>query len=170
MAKPTTKAELLTAADEQWIKLWKLIDGMSDAEQHAEFPFEDRDRNLRDVLVHLYEWHKMVERWHQIGTVEGGMPAVPGEGFTWRTLPALNADIWARYQDMPLDEAKARLRESHQDVLRLIESHTDAELYGKGVYPWTKSSVLGAYFGSCTASHYDWAMKKLKTFLKAYRQ
>ena len=169
MGKPMTKAELLSAADAQYEKLWALIDGMSDEEQHAAFPFEDRDRNLRDVLVHLYEWHRMCESWHQIGTIEGGKPAVPGEGYTWRTLPALNHEIWARYQHMSLDDAKAALRRSHKDIMALIESHTDEELYGKNVYPWTKTSTLGAYFGSNTASHYEWAMKKLRKFIKLYR-
>ena len=119
--------------------------------------------------MHLYEWHQMVERWHREGTLRGGMPDVPGTGFTWRTLPDLNMEIWKKYQHVPLDEAKAMLKQSHAMVLRLVESHTNDELFSKGVYKWTKSSTLGAYFVSATSSHYDWAMKKLKKHDKTYR-
>lgn len=169
MGRPTTKPDLLEAANEQINKLWKLIHSMTEEEQNAPFMFEDRDKNLRDVLVHLYEWHKMVERWHREGTLEGGQPDVPGTGYTWKTLPALNLKIWEKYQDTPLSSSKTMLKESHQMILNLIEAHTNDELFSKGVYKWTKSTTLGAYFVSCTSSHYEWAMKKIKMHLKTYR-
>ncbi|WP_297115142.1 ClbS/DfsB family four-helix bundle protein, partial [uncultured Porphyromonas sp.] len=31
---------------------------------------------------------------------------------------------------------------------------------------WTGTSILGAYCVSVTASHYDWAMKKIKKHIK----
>lgn len=167
MPRPTTKAMLIEAANAQFEKLWKQIDSMSEAQQNAQFSFEDRDKNLRDVLIHLYEWHMMMQRWYQIGTIEGGMPEVPGKGYTWRTLPGLNQEIWAQYQDVSLEDAKRMLRESHDTILRLIESHTNDELFEKNVYKWTKSTTLGAYFVSNTSSHYDWAMKKIKLHIKS---
>lgn len=54
------------------------------------------------------------------------------------------------------------LQRSHNDVLALIEGFSDEELFTKGVYKWTAGSTLGAYFISSTASHYDWAIKKLR--------
>ncbi len=169
MPRPTTKAMLLEAANLQFEKLWKMVDSMPMEEQTASFLFEDRDKNLRDVLTHLHEWHKMVESWHKTGTLEGGLPHVPGEGYTWRTLPDLNAEIWKKYQQVSLEQAKKLLRQSHAMILELIESHSNDELFSKNVYKWTKSSTLGAYFVSCTSSHYDWAMKKLKKQMKLYR-
>jgi Uncharacterized conserved protein len=168
MPRPTTKTDLLQSANIQFDKLWKLIDSMSEAAQTAEFAFEDRDRNLRDVLVHLYEWHKMVKSWHKTGTLEGGNPDVPGTGYTWKTLPALNVKIWEKYQSTDLQSSKAMLRTSHDMILSLIESHTNDELFARGVYKWTKTTTLGAYFVSCTSSHYDWAMKKIKNHIKTY--
>ena len=162
MPRPTTKHDLLAAANEQFAKLWKLIDSMPQEMQTAQFIFEDRDRNLRDVLVHLHEWHKMMESWHFIGTLQGGSPDVPGKGYTWKTLPALNLEIWKKHQEVSLPAAKEMLRESHMRVLRHAEAHTNEELFSRNVYKWTKSSTLGAYFISATSSHYDWAMKKLK--------
>ena len=170
MPRPTTKPELFEAANAQFEKLWKLVDSMSEEEQNAKFLFEDRDKNLRDILVHLYEWHQMVKRWHKEGTIEGGMPAVPGEGYTWKTLPDLNMEIWKKYQDVSLDNSKSMLKESHKMILDLANTHTNEDLFSKNVYKWTKSSTLGAYFVSSTSSHYDWAMKKIKKHIKTYRE
>ncbi|MCL2032854.1 MAG: ClbS/DfsB family four-helix bundle protein [Methanomassiliicoccaceae archaeon] len=176
MPRPTTKAELIGAATEQFDKLWKIIDSMPDDVQNKAFDFGDaadkkeahwtRDKNLRDVLIHLYEWHRMVQRWYEEGTMKGGMPAVPGEGYTWVTLPDLNMEIWKRYQDVPLESAKEMLRKSHGEIMKTIESHTDEELFSKGIYKWTKTTTLGAYFISSTSSHYDWAVKKIKLHAK----
>ena len=131
MPRATSKPELLVSANEQFAKLWKLIDSMSDEEQNAAFLFEDRDKNLRDVLVHLYEWHLMMQSWHKIGTIEGGTPDVPGKGYTWKTLPDLNLKIWEKYQCTLLDEAKRLLCESHNMILALIEPHTNEELFDR---------------------------------------
>jgi hypothetical protein len=178
MSRPTTKADLLEAANEQFEKLWKTIDPMSDEEQNAPFDFGGidkdephwkRDKNLRDVLIHLYEWHQMVNRWYQEGTIKGGMPAVPGEGYTWKTLPDLNQKIWEKYQHIPLADSKSMLRESHAMMMGLIDSHSNDELFSKGIYKWTKSSTLGAYFVSSLPSHYEWAMTKIKMHIKMCR-
>jgi hypothetical protein len=70
MARPTTKTDLITAANGQFDKLWKLVDSMSGEVQNAPFAGEmaeagkethwARDKNLRDVLIHLYEWHHLL--------------------------------------------------------------------------------------------------------------
>ena len=70
MARPTTKKELLDQATMQFQKLQALIASMSEAQQDRDFCFQltdkdkethwKRDRNLRDVLIHLYEWHQLL--------------------------------------------------------------------------------------------------------------
>ena len=167
MARATTKTDLLTAAQEQFDVLWALVNSMNPEDQQRAFLFEDRDKNLRDVLAHLTQWHQMMISWHQIGTLEGGSPVVPGEGYTWRTLPGLNQEIWEKYQNTSLEESKNLLQKSHLKVMALIESHSNEELFSKNVYKWTKSTTLGAYFVSSTSSHYDWAIKKIRKQIKA---
>lgn len=168
MARATTKEELLSTAQEQFEKLLNFIDTMPAQEQQGAFLFEDRDKNLRDVLTHLHQWHNMMKNWHRIGTIEKGLPQVPGESYTWRTLPELNHKIWVQCQSIPLEDSKGLLQQSHQKMMELIEGHTNEELFEKKVYPWTKTTTLGAYFVSSTASHYDWALKKLKKHHRTY--
>jgi len=169
MSRPTNKDDLLSASDVEFSKLWELVDSMSEEQQNAMFSFEDRDRNIRDVLTHLHEWHNMVIEWHRVGVLEKGVPNVPGIGYTWKTLPLLNQEIWRMYQDTPLNEAKGLLNESHDAVTDLIMSHSNDDLFSRKVYEWTKSTTLGAYFIGCTSSHYDWAIKKIKMHRKSFK-
>lgn len=99
--------------------------------------------------------------WCRIGDA-GGRPQVPGPGRTWRHLPAINAEIWANYATMPYAEALELLDSSPAKTNSLITSHTQEQLFDKGVYPWTGSTKLGAYFASSTSSHYVWGIKTLK--------
>ena len=72
MAKPQTKQELILLAQQQYQKMWAFIDAMSDEQQNAVFQFGDhigkeahwtRDQNIRDILIHLYEWHELLLNW-----------------------------------------------------------------------------------------------------------
>ena len=58
------------------------------------------------------------------------------------------------------------LNQTHKKVLDLADTFTNEELFSKDVYKWVGGSTLGSYFVSATASHYDWAMKKLKAHQK----
>jgi len=181
MTRPATKQDLIEAASGQYDKLMRMIDAMTEEEQNAAFdlgpaignkkePHWTRDKNLRDVLIHLHEWHHMVKVWYDVGTVNGGMPAVPGTGYTWATLPLLNQKIWERYQNVPLADAKKILFDSHTMIMNIIGSHTNDELFSKGVYKWTKTTTLGSYLISVTSSHYEWAMTKIKIHIRTLKE
>ena len=71
-----------------------------------------------------------------------------------------------KHQSTPLTEAKTILKESHKEVMTLIEQFSNEELFAKNSFGWTGSSTLGTYCVSTTASHYDWAIKKIKKHIK----
>ena len=78
----------------------------------------------------------------------------------------MNVGFWKKHQSTPLVEAKKMVRESHQDVMTIIETLSNDELFAKGALEWTGTSPLGSYCVSATASHYDWAMKKIKVHIR----
>lgn len=75
MPRPTTKSELLAAASASFKKLTTLWDGFTPEQAHAPFPAAlltggteahwQRDKCLRDVVIHLHEWHNLVTVWGQ---------------------------------------------------------------------------------------------------------
>ena len=132
MARPTTKKDLCEAAETQFQKLENLIDGMSEEEQKGTFLFEDRDKNLRDVLIHLYEWHNLVINFvesNMRGKEKGFFP----EPYNWKTYPKLNVEFWEKHQSTPLEKAKEMLKKTHKKIMKVIETRTNEELFSKGI-------------------------------------
>ncbi|MDE5938428.1 MAG: ClbS/DfsB family four-helix bundle protein [Lachnospiraceae bacterium] len=174
MGRPTTKADLLTAAAENYAKLNEMIAGMTETELHTPFDFSGnakkeahwkRDKNLRDVLVHLYEWHQLLLTWVHANQRGDSWPFLP-KPYNWKTYGDMNVVFWKKHQNTTLEEAKELLHKSHAEVMELAETFSNEELFSKGVFPWVGGSTLGSYFVSNTSSHYDWAMKKLKAHKK----
>jgi len=177
MPRPTTKAELIAAANIQWDKMWAMIGAMPEARRQAAFNFGDdpkrkeahwaRDKNLRDVLVHLYEWHRLLLDWTAANLGGEARPFLP-EPYNWRTYGDMNEAFWEKHQATSYEDAESALRDTHGRVMALIEAFSDEELFGKKHFPWTGTSSLGSYCISVTASHYDWAMKKIKLHQKTF--
>ena len=165
MPRPTTKQQLLDLANQNFEKLQKLVSSFSPAQQGATFPFPDRDRNIKDVLVHLYERHQLLlnrEYKNQKGEKADFLP----EGYNRKTYPQMNIKFREKHQKTPLADAKEMLNKSHQDVMKMISTHSDEELFTKKFYTRTGTSSLWSYCVSATSSHYDRAMKKIKRYQK----
>lgn len=120
-----------------------------------------RDKNVRDVLIHLYEWQQLILNWVESNEAGIEKPFLP-KPYNWKTYGEMNVIFWQKHQDTTLDEAKVLLDESHKLVLMLIDRFTNDELFSKNVFTWAFGTTLGSYFVSGTSSHYDWAIKKLK--------
>ncbi len=179
MGRATTKPDLIKAANEQFEKLWKLIDSMTEDEQTAAFNFGDnfnkkeahwkRDKTLRDVLIHLYEWHQLLLNWTKANQKGEKKPFLP-EPYNWKTYGQMNVEFWEKHQSTPYEDSRKMLYDSHKKVMTMIEEFTDKELFDNKYFDWTGNSTLGAYCVSATSSHYDWAMKKMKAHIKGYRE
>lgn len=81
----------------------------------------------------------------------------------------MNLSFWKKHQATSLQQAQKQLDQSHNEVMALAEPFTNEQLFARNVYTWVGGSTLDSYFVSCTASHYDWAVKKLKAHIKNCR-
>jgi len=177
MPRPKTKTELISTANTGWDKMWKLIGAMPEEKLLAAFNFGNdpklkeahwtRDKNLRDVLVHLYEWHRLLLNWTSANLNGETKPFLP-EPYNWKTYGDMNVEFWKQHQSTSYEDAKEMLKESHSKVMALIETLTNEELFEKKHFSWTGTTTLGSYCISVTASHYDWAMKKIKLVCRPY--
>ena len=168
MPRPTTKSDLIQAANEQFAKLWTLIGEMSDEEKSADIVPNERDKNVRDVLVYLYEWHCLLLNWIRSNTNRNPAPFLPAP-YNWKTYPQMNVVFWEKHQNTSYTDAETMLKKTHKEVLALIETFSNEELFSKGAFDWTGTTTLGSYCVSATSSHYDWAFKDIKKALKKYR-
>ena len=175
MGRPTTKSDLIMAAEENYKKLNSLISNLTEDELSTPFDFTKddkkkeahwrRDKNLRDVLIHLYEWHQLILNWVNANQNGEPKPFIPSP-YNWKTYGEMNMGFWEKHQKTSLLESKEMLNKSHEAVMSLAASLTNEELFSKHVFKWVGESTIGSYFVSATSSHYDWAIKKLKSHQK----
>jgi len=165
MARPTSKIELIELSNKKFDDLFVLIHSISEKDQIQTFSFEDRDRNIRDVLVHLYEWHCLLLNWIIANTANRIVSFLP-EPYNWRSYSEMNLKFKEKHKNTSLSKAKDLLKESHSEVMSLITNFSDDELFIKKYLGWTGSTHLASYCISSTSSHYDWAIKKIKRHKK----
>ena len=171
MPRATTKEELINDAKENYEKLNLLISKLNEEELNTSFDFSKdekkkeahwkRDKNLRDILIHLYEWHQLLLNWVNSNQKGVDRPFLL-EPYNWKTYGDMNIEFWKKHQNTSLEDATMMFNKSHKNILKLIDSFSNEELFSKGTYKWVGGSTLGSYFVSTTSSHYDWAIKKLK--------
>ncbi|USK56239.1 ClbS/DfsB family four-helix bundle protein [Cytobacillus solani] len=169
MITNSEKENLLLNSDKHFKALLEIIESIPSRKREISIETQERDKNFRDVLMHLYEWHAMLERWYREG-MDGDTPFIPAPGYKWRTINLLNRQIWESYQDVTCNQAIKKLKRSHERVMELIQSHTNEEIMTKKYYKWTKTSNLYSYFAANTSDHYIWAIKKceaIATSIKA---
>ncbi len=159
MTITNSKEIFLANIQESFDQLFTIIESVPARKRKLSVDVEDRDKSFRDVLIHLYEWHAMLERWYNEG-MSGDTPTMPAPGYQWRTVNKLNYQIWANYQSETLTNAMKKVKLSHHRVIKLIESHTYEEIITKKRYKWTKTSNLYSYFAANTVDHYKWAIRK----------
>jgi len=175
MPRPTNKSDLLETSEANFRKLMQTADGMSEKALNTLFDFSgekskkeahwSRDKDLKDVFVHLYEWHQLVLKW-----VDSNMKGIKADllpaPYNWKTYGDMNMEFWKKHRSTSLTDARAMLERSHRDVMALAERFSNEELYTRGFFDWTGNNALGSYLVSNMSSHYDWAIKKLKAHIR----
>lgn len=63
MPRPTNKSDLLALSQKNYESLLALIEQIPLEQQSTPFEYNERDKALRDVLVHLYEWQILLLRF-----------------------------------------------------------------------------------------------------------
>jgi len=175
MARARCKEDLLIFSQDNYNKLLEIISSMTEKEMSTPFDFSSdakkteahwgRDKNVRDIIIHLYEWQKLMLSFVENNRYKPVRPFLPEE-YSWKTYGLMNQEIWAKHQGTSLEDALTSLSETHAKIMALIETYSNEQLFTKRYYNWTGTTDLGSYFVSSTSSHYEWAIKKLKEHKK----
>lgn len=145
MPRPTNKSDLLALSQKNYESLLALIEQIPLEQQSAPFEYNERDKTLRDVLVHLYEWQILLLRFVRtnLERTSDFVPFLPAP-YNFKTYPAMNREIWQKHQSTPLENAKAMLEKSHTQCMELIETLPPKELLSKSTTSGVATQVLGA--------------------------
>ena len=174
MASPKTKEELIVAMADNYIKLNEQISKMTSEELNAQFQFASDpkkcgarwiyDRCARDLLIHLHEWQVLMREF--VGNIRNGQQRdyLPDE--YRKNYHEMDRMLVEKHQKTSFGKAQELLEETHKEMIQLVQSFTQEELFTKGFYKCTYTTTMAAYFASVTTSPYGQAVKLLKTHLK----
>ena len=170
------KENLIANANDHLDQLFNKLTAFNDvAESEFEFKPENmgeeahwkRDKNMRDVLMHLYEWNRLFALWISANRNGESRPLMPAP-YDWSNYDGFNMEIFNKYQDVEYHKACELLKESNNELLALIDTLTTDELFVDDYFAWNENGALGYICASTTADHYDWAMDKLEKHISTF--
>ena len=165
MGKRLPKKELLAEIRSERAQLMDLLDS-TPRRKLTVAGINSAGWSIKDVLTHLLDWEIRTVDWYVLGAT-GKTPQMPGDGFKWNQLPALNDKIYRKHQRKSVKKVLEEFDAAHQATLKLIESLNDKQLTTIGHFNWTgKSWTVSDYLRGNTASHYKWARTKIRKWLK----
>lgn len=104
---------------------------MPEGAKNASFDFGDffqqkevhwaRDKNIRNVLIHLYEWHQLLLNWVNSNQNGEKAPFIPAP-YNWKTYGQMNIEFREKHQNTSLKEAENMLQHSHLAVMKMIST------------------------------------------------
>lgn len=145
-------------------KLLEYIDALPERAFQAPFVGNSHYETVADVLAHLHAWHLARESWGVIAA-QGGIPAVPAEGYTWRDLDALNIKLRDEWRGTSIEELRERLVDSHERLQDAVSAYDDEALADPEFFPWMHGISFGTYCLMSGAQHYQWARELIEAGL-----
>ena len=121
--------------------------------------------SIKDILAHLVAWEKLFLEWYFMG-VQGGIPNTMPVGMSQKTIDALNQRIYEKNQRRSLNEILEEFHSSYQEILRVIESIPEEDMFTHNRFRWTGPLTLADYIAGNTCNHYAWAKSQIRKWLK----
>ena len=172
--RPKTKDELISATTTQFAKLTQILESLPAEAREADFPSAvtdsgseshwGRDKNCKDILIHLHEWQKLWLNWLDANMNGENRPFLPSP-YSWSNYAPMNEGFRAKHVGTTYQEALELLTASHEEILARVQGFSDEELFTKKHFSFTGTTSLGSYTVSATSSHYEWAIKKIRKCL-----
>ena len=121
---------------------------------------------LSDLVAHLAEWQYMFLRWYDDG-LRGATPQMPASGYKWSETPRLNRTIWEKHRSRSPAAVQADFDSGYTRIAQIVTALSPEQLLEPGYFEWTGKHSLTTYLGPNTASHYRFANKVIKRWLKS---
>jgi len=172
MVKANNKNELVEYSVKYFQEILEYIEYLPNEIKNTIFTndeLNERDKTVSDVICHLHEWHLMLENWYKIG-MKGKMPHMPMEGFNWRELTKVNDIIYSKYKGTEIKDAIKMIKNSHNKMMKILDKHSNKELFETLPYEWTGKTTLGRFLDSNMSHHYQWGLKTLKRLDKIVKK
>lgn len=177
MAYPQDKKSLIATAQEDYEALIAALDAADPAALNTPFVESSKPvkcatfqqgNDVKDLLVHILEWQRLQVAFVnniRMGTPKDFIPDPYRKDY--KEMDRINFE---KHRSTSLESALSMLRESHAEMLKLMESFSEEELFGKKVFKVTYTTTMAAYFVSVTSSPYGQSLKKIKSHLRELKK
>jgi len=159
-----TKKELLALTAKEFEKLQKVLDDMPAIlrlEKDAD------DTSPKDIIGHRAHWIQLFLGWYHDGKA-GRDVFFPAKGYKWNELKRYNAELRQKQADLSWQSAGSLLETSHAELLALLESLADEDLYGGPMKGANNDWTTGRWAEAAGPSHYRSAIKYLRQRIRDF--
>lgn len=145
MPIPKNKAELILAITDNYIKLKKELSDIPVGQSELR-ELEGHSKNtvmsIKDLVAYLVGWGRLVIKWNDLKS-KGQKVDFPDTGYKWNELGLLAQKFYKDYEKENLNQLMIKLDITIKEIIQLIESKTNKELYETAWYEkWTMGKMI----------------------------
>ena len=166
MAAAHNKSELMKVTAKEWDRIYPLLKDLP--EELAVLPDEE-GFSIKDVVVHRAHWIGLFLRCYHDGweTLDA---LFPKKSYRWSDLKRYSLVLRQREKDVSWPEALARLDAAQEELVALIDTLSDAQLYGGPMAGSHNSWSTGRWAEAAGPSHLRLALKYVRKRLRDMKQ
>jgi hypothetical protein len=166
MAIPKDKDELHKAIVDSYKKLTTELSTISiDLAEKKELDGHSKNTlmSISNLVAYLIGWGQLVLKWNDKKSKCLDVD-FPETGFKWNELGQLAQKFYRDYENDDFSTLNAKLDETTNEILKLIESKTNGELYETA---WYERWTLGKMIQLNTSSAFRNAIGRIRKWKKA---
>lgn len=160
----TSRQQLLDLTVKEFEKLQKVLDGLP---AMLRLERDEDETSPKDIVGHRAHWIRLFLGWYRDGR-QGREVFFPAPGYKWNEIRRYNADLRQNQQGLSWEAARSLLESSHAELLALIESLSDEDLYGGPMKGANNNWTSGRWAEAAGPSHYRSACKYLRQRIRAF--
>lgn len=165
MAIPKDKTELRHAITDNYQKLTTELSNIPiDLTDKKELEGHSKQTvmSVNDLLAYLIGWGQLVLKWNDKKS-KGLETDFPETGYKWNQLGLLAQKFYKDYEQDDFLTLQSKLDKTTNEILKLIESKTNQELYET---PWYDKWTLGKMIQLNTSSPFKNAKDRIRKWKK----
>lgn len=160
-----SKQELLTVTHAEFEKLQAVLNELP---AMLRLEKDEEDTSPKDIVGHRAHWIQLFLGWYLDGQA-GREVHFPAKGYKWNELKRYNADLRQNQAGLSWQAARSLLDTSHAELVALLESLSEEELYGGAMKGANNNWTPGRWAEAAGPSHYRSAGKYLRQRSRAFK-
>ncbi|MEO7910372.1 MAG: ClbS/DfsB family four-helix bundle protein [Roseiflexaceae bacterium] len=149
---PTTMAELRERIDSSYAALEHTITQLSDAQLTT---LIDGSWSAKDLLAHIAAWEQVMIHFHVGDRAFEEVTQLPSVPYATTPVDQINEAFYARDRDLPLAQVLRSFRSSHQELLAMLDTMSEADLFKSYTPSGRDGGQLITWIIGDSYDHYD---------------